>query len=125
MRTTAAAPVISFAQAELGYLPSSYGKEGSRSTKMKHKSPPGGVRPKSPYHVVRGRRNSYLHERNLRVSDEDLSGTLKYDEVNFGLEKFLPAFSRRKVKNQNVETQLVVEEKERGRTKSRARGRRA
>ncbi|KAK7689783.1 hypothetical protein QCA50_006422 [Cerrena zonata] len=125
LRTTAAAPVISFAHAELDDLPSSYGKDTTRSTKVKYKTPPGGVRAKSPYHVVRGRKNSYLQERNLRLSDEELSGTLKYDEVNFGLEKFLPAFSRRKVKNENVESRLLVEEKERGRTRSRVRGRRA
>lgn len=124
IRTTAAAPVVSFAQPELDYLPSLYGKDSTRGAKLKHKSPPGGVRAKSPYHVVRGRRNSQLQGRSLRLSDEELSGTLKYDEVNFGLEKFLPAF-RRRVKNENIESQLVVEEKERGRTRSRARSRRA
>ncbi|KAI0078230.1 hypothetical protein K474DRAFT_950485 [Panus rudis PR-1116 ss-1] len=120
MRTTAAAPVISFAHVELKH-PGMYVRD-ARANRTKAKSPPGTSRARSPYHVVRGRRNSIRRDRGLRISDEDISGSLKYDEINFGLEKYLPTvFPRRAAQDENAATALL-EEKERGRTRSRTRG---
>lgn len=121
MQTTAAAPVLSFAHVELNGLStdSVCVRESTRVTR--HKSPP--ARPGSPYQVVRGRKSSIRRERGLRLSDEELSRSLKYDGSNFGLEKYLPtAFPHRIVKDENTATGLLVEERERGRTRSRARG---
>ncbi|TCD62340.1 hypothetical protein EIP91_007038 [Steccherinum ochraceum] len=124
-RTSAAAPVLSFALAELDST-GLYPRE-ARVGRGKPRTPPSSTlvtRARSPYPLVRGRRNSVLRERSMRFSDDDISGTLKYDRPHerFGLEKYLPAGMQKKnVKDENAINDVLVE-KERGRTRSRARG---
>jgi len=124
-RTSAAAPVLSFAHVEQDSTASC--ARDTRVGRSKAKSPPCSSfvsRARSPYPLVRGRRNSVLRERSMRFSDEDISGTLKHDRPfeKFGLEKYLSAgMQKRKVKDENVVGAVPVE-KERGRTRSRARG---
>lgn len=117
MRTSAAEPVVSFAQAD-GFDPASH---VVKTRGPRHSSP---LRARSPYPVVRGRRSSPLRSR-LKVSDQDLADSLQNTDLGekFGLERFLaPDFPRHKVLDEN--TNLEEEAVERGRTRSRVRTRR-
>ncbi|PSS37073.1 hypothetical protein PHLCEN_2v1112 [Hermanssonia centrifuga] len=115
-RTSAAEPVVSFAQAELKQSPNS-GMISMVVKSSRGKKP----RTRSPYPVLRGRKNSPLRYR-VKVSDEDLAGTLEGDALSekFGLDKFLPAaLPKRKGSDENAQIDELLE---RGRTKSRFRG---
>lgn len=66
-----------------------------------------------------------MRDRMVRLSDEEISETLKYSE-KFGLEKFLPAAKANTKtkggKDENATQEMIrIEEKERGRTLSRTR----
>lgn len=127
LRTSAAAPVISLAQAELATHTS--GGKCNRSIKIKTRSPPYSTcpsQPRSPYTLSRVRRNSILQERSSRISDEDLDGPLKYEceRDKFGVEKFVPmACSKRVGRDENVITANGPAELERGRSRIRGRSR--
>lgn len=114
IRTSAAEPVVSFAQAELKHSPGS----GVLNRVVK------ASRARSPYPVVRGRRNSTYGENSLKISDEDLLGTFDSPESSekFGLEKFLldTPFPKGRAVDENAYGD--DENMERGRTKSRVRG---
>lgn len=125
LRTSAAAPVISLAQAELS---SQTGVERStRASKGKPRSPPYATTPpcpRSPYAFPRGRRNSVLRERGLRFSDEELNGTPKreYRQEKFGLEKYVPTtHSKHAVCNENVTKKSDAREMERGRSRTKGK----
>ena len=114
-RTSAAEPIVSFAQADGFETVARMIKGGSRQT-----SP---HRARSPYPVARGRRSSPLRSR-LKVSDQDLADSLQSTGLTekFGLERFLPpGFPRRKGLDENLDTSQE-EQIERGRTRSRIRG---
>lgn len=121
VRTTAAEPVVSFAQAELKHSPSS--GMVARVVKLPKESPKSPLRARSPYPPFRGRRNSAVQTRTSKISDEDIAGTLGKSDTpeKLGFERFLPmAFLRRPTADENA---LTTEETlERGRTKSRQRG---
>ncbi|KAI0792978.1 hypothetical protein BC629DRAFT_1439658 [Irpex lacteus] len=116
MRTSAAEPVVSFAQAELKQSPSS-GMIARVVRASKASS-----RARSPYPApVRGRRDSLLRPRSSKVSDDDLAGTLENSGLSEkpGFERFLPsAFTRRRAVDENEFTDDLVE---RGRARSRTR----
>ncbi|KAI0088558.1 hypothetical protein BDY19DRAFT_171043 [Irpex rosettiformis] len=115
IRTSAAEPVVSFAQAELKRSPSS-GMIARVVRASKETS-----RVQSPYHAhVRGRRNS-LRPRGNKVSDDDLAGTLKESGLSEkpGFERFLPGpLTRHRVTD---EKKFTDEALERGRALSRTR----
>lgn len=117
IRSSAAEPVVSFAQAEL-----KQSHDSVRATRVVKCSRSGqnSPRARSPYPVVRGRRSSLLRSR-LKISDEDIVGTLENPDLSekFGLEKFLaPGLARRRGLDENAPDE---EPTERGRTKSRNR----
>ncbi|KAF7799380.1 hypothetical protein EIP86_010612 [Pleurotus ostreatoroseus] len=117
-RTSAAKPIVSFAQAGLNESVGSETASARKSSRTRRSSP---LRARSPYPIVRGRRKSPARSR-LKVSDEDIAGTLEHTDVSekFGLEKFLaPGFPRRKSLDENDPDDELVE---RGRTRSRIRG---
>ncbi|GJE91804.1 hypothetical protein PsYK624_079550 [Phanerochaete sordida] len=124
-RTRAAEPVVSFAQAELKHSPSS--GLVTRVVKVKRTTPTNSLRAKSPYPVARGRRASTLRGQPAVLSDEDIASTLEKDHATgekFGLDKFLlHPFPRGRGLDENVNAE--DENVERGRTRSRVRGRRA
>lgn len=90
IRTSAAEPVVSFAQAELKHSPSS--GVITRVVKVTRTTPHTTLRAKSPYPAARGRRGSVLRNTSVKVSDDDLVNTLEKSQAsgNFGLEKFPP-----------------------------------
>lgn len=114
--TSAAEPVVSFAQAELRRSPSS----GMIARVVRASKGPS--RARSPYpSSVRGRRNSLLRTRSSKFSDDDLAGTLDSGLLSekIGLERFLPAaFTRRQPADENKYMEEVLE---RGRARSRTR----
>ncbi|KAI0689251.1 hypothetical protein BC835DRAFT_261795 [Cytidiella melzeri] len=116
IRTSAAEPVVSFAQAELKLSPSS----GMIARVVR--SSKGSSRARSPYPPpMRGRRNSVLRTRSSKVSDDDLAGTLDNSSLAEipGFERFLPAaFTKRQIVDENRFTEEWLE---RGRTRSRTR----
>ncbi|EKM49634.1 uncharacterized protein PHACADRAFT_265196 [Phanerochaete carnosa HHB-10118-sp] len=126
-RTSAAEPIVSFAQAELGRSPSSGAV--ARVVKVTRTTPTNSLRAKSPYPVVRGRRASTLRGHPVKISDEDIAGTLDKSQAagKFGLEKFLPQpLPRGRALDENVCTKdenvcIKDENVERGRTRSRMR----
>lgn len=121
-RTSAAEPVVSFAQAELKHSPSS--GMVTRVVKVTRTTPTNSPRTKSPYPVARGLQTSTLHGHPVRIEDENIAGTLDRTHAadeKFGLEKFLlRPFPCGRGVDENVHT----EDKgvERGRTRSRVRG---
>jgi hypothetical protein len=120
-RTSAAEPVVSFAQAEIKHSPST--AMVTRVGKVARTTPTNSFRAKSPYPVLRGRRGSVLRDRSVKVSDEDLAGTFEknYTSEKFGLEKFLlQPFPKGRGVDENA--YLEDENIERGRTRSRVRG---
>ncbi|KAI0785182.1 hypothetical protein C8Q75DRAFT_331602 [Abortiporus biennis] len=130
--SAAAAPVLSFAQAELSgpMITNRSQREVRNVNRNKPKSPPSctsASRARSPYTFHRGRRNSILRDRSLRISDEDLNGSLTKDgrtggaREKFGLDKFANGvFPRRVAVDENAAKDILAE-KERGRTRSRGR----
>ena len=121
VRTSAAEPVVSFAHAELKHSPST--GVVTRVVKVTRTTPTNSLRAKSPYPVLRGRKDSVLRGHSVRVSDEDLAGTFEKTQASekFGLEKFLlQPFPRARGLNENAYAE--DENIERGRTRSRVRG---
>lgn len=121
IRTSAAEPVVSFAQAELKHSPSS--GVITRVVKVTRTTPHTTLRAKSPYPAARGRRGSVLRNTSVKVSDDDLVNTLEKSQAsgNFGLEKFLlNPFPEARGTDENVP--VDDENVERGRTRSRVRG---
>jgi len=116
IRTSAASPVISFAQAEFKQSPSS--GMIARVVRVSKGTPKSPFRAVSPHPPLRGRRNSVLKNRGLKVSDEDIVGTLENIEKT-GFERFLPAaLLRRGAADENKFGEEMLE---RGRTRSRTR----
>ncbi|KIP01658.1 hypothetical protein PHLGIDRAFT_131162 [Phlebiopsis gigantea 11061_1 CR5-6] len=122
IRTSAAEPVVSFAQAELKHSPSS--GVITRVVKVTRTTPTCSLRAKSPYPVTRGRRGSALRNTTPKTSGESLAGTRDRSRTSekFGLEKFLlRPFPRGRGVDENAHSD-EDENIERGRTRSRARG---
>lgn len=96
----------------------------TRVVKVTRTTPTNSVRAKSPYPVARGRRASTLRGHPVKLSDEDIAGTLDQNKAageKFGLEKFLlHPFPRGRGLDENVHAE--DENVERGRTRSRVRG---
>lgn len=119
IRTSAAEPIVSFAQAELKHSPSSGVIARVVAASKDHVRYP--LRTHSPYSPRRGRRKSVLRNRTAKASDDDIVGTLDDSEPpqKLGFERFLPpALSRRRAADEN---NFVEELPERGRTRSRNR----
>lgn len=119
IRTSAAEPVLSFAQAEpLHSQSSGVIACAVRTPRNSIRSP---RRVRSPFPAARIRRNSALRTRGSKVSDEDIAVTLEQTDSRgrFGLEKFLPAALQHR--GATDENKFIEELPERGRTRSRTR----